>query len=380
MVSRDPRGRLAPGDALSTRALNRATLDRQMLLNRRELSTVEAIEGVVGLNAQSPNIPYLWLWARLAGFQHDYLTAAIEDRRVVRSVLMRATQHLVSAGDYRWLRTLLQPLLTRAQRNAFGRRTAGVDLDELVADARELLAGRTLTRTELGRLLAPRWPEADRQALGWSVQYLEPILHPAPSGTWNSRGETPFVLASDWLGPVHDPADVAASGKRMVQRYLAAFGPAAVADIRAWSGVSGLREVVDQLGDELRTFRDAGGRELVDLPEAARPDPDVPAAVRLLPEFDNLLLAFGDRTRLMTPEARRRVCVGDLVAPTVLLDGVVQGTWAIAHAGDAATLTVTPFSWLRPAEVDAVTAEGADLLRFAAPDAGRHDVRILRPS
>ena len=338
---------------------------------------------VVGLNAQDPNVPYVWLWARLSGFRHDHLTAAIEDRRVVRSVMMRATQHLVGAGDFLWLRPLLRPLLARAQRNAFGRRTAGVDLAELVAAARELLAGRTLTRPELSRLLERRWPGRERQALAWSVQYLEPILHPAPSGTWNWRGETPFVLASDWLGGgsagAHDPAATAESAKRMVRRYLAAFGPAAVADIRAWSGVSGLREVVDGMADELRTFRDGDGRELVDLPDAPRPDPAMPAPVRLLPEFDNLLLAHADRTRMMTAETRRRVCVGDAVAPTVLVDGVVQGTWAIAQARNAAILTVTPFVRLSAAQADAVVAEGAGLLRFAARDAATRDVRILRP-
>jgi hypothetical protein len=381
MTGSDSRRRSAPGDVLGDRALNRATLERQMLLRRMDLPAVEAIERVVGLNAQEPNVPYIWLWARLSGFRHDHLTAAIEDRGVVRSVLMRATQHLVAAGDFPWLRPLLQPLLARAQRNAFGRRTAGVDLVELVAAARGLLAGRMLTRPELGRLLERRWPGRERQALAWSVQYLEPILHPAPSGTWNWRGETPFVLASDWLGRgsagAHD--DGTKSANRMVRRYLAAFGPAAVADIRAWSGISGLREVVDGMGHELRAFRDTDGRHLVDVAEAPRPDPDVPAPVRFLPEFDNLLLAYGDRTRMMTAETRRRVCVADAVAPTVLVDGVVRGTWAIARAGDAATLTVTPLVRLSPAEGDAVAAEGAELLSFAARDAEARDVRILRP-
>lgn len=252
---------------LSRRAVNRATLARQFLLARATLPVPAAVEDLAGLNAQEPNGGYLSLWSRLDGFRQQDLTERIVDRTVVRSVLFRGTQHLISADDFRWLHPLLRPLLTRLQRNTFGRRTAGVDLAELVDLARTLLTGRTRTRPELARLLEPRWPGIERSALAWSVQYLEPVLHPAPSGTWNTRGPTPFQLATDVLGlldPTPDPA-------RLVRCYLAAYGPAAVADIRAWSGVSGLREVVEAMGSELVGFRDDDGRRLFDLPDAPRP-------------------------------------------------------------------------------------------------------------
>ncbi|MEU6076942.1 winged helix DNA-binding domain-containing protein [Micromonospora sp. NPDC047074] len=359
----------AATEVLGRRALNRATLHRQLLLRRGGTGVVEAVERIAGLNAQGPNDPYLALHSRLAGGTLADLTRAIEDGHLVRSCLLRATQHLVSADDFRWLRPLLDPLLARVQRNVFGRRTAGVDLTELVADAREILAGRTLTRAELGRRLAERRPAADRTALAWSAQYLLPLLHPAPSGTWDTRGATPLVLATERLGPMARP-----DPRRLVSRYLAAFGPATTADLRTWSGVSGLPQVVADMAGELRAFRDESGRRLYDLPDAPRPDPDTPAPVRLLAGFDNLLLAHADRTRLMTDEIRRRVCVADLIMPTVLVDGMVAGTWELDRR--AGLVTVVPFARLRPADADAVAAEGHRVLRLAAPDTTPHDVRI----
>jgi hypothetical protein len=363
-------------DRLSSTALNRATLARQHLLRRSDQSVPAAVEGAVGVNAQTPNAPYYWLWARVAGFEIAQLTAAIESRQVVRSTMMRGTQHLVGAADFRWLRPVLQPLLERLQRGTFGRRTAGIDPAAIAAAARELLAGRTMTRPDLGRLLDDRWPGRERGALAWSAQYLEPVLHPAPSGTWNTLGTTPFVLATDWLGDL-DPVP---APERMVRRYLAAYGPATVADIRAWSGVSGLREVVDGMGGELRTFLDEAGRVLLDLPDAARPCADTPAPVRFLAEFDNLLLAYADRSRVMSADVRRQVCVGDGVAPTVLVDGTVAGTWTLSRNGDGTTLRLQPLRRWTRAERTAVDDEAVRVLGFAASGGDcppPHEVRVL---
>lgn len=365
---------------LTTRALNRAVLARQSLLRRAELPVVAAVEQVLGLNAQSPNPPYLALWSRLTRFSVRDLTAAIEDRSLVRSTLLRATQHLVSVPDFRLMRPALAPLLRRVQRNAFGARTVGVDLAALAERTRELLAdGRVLTRPELGRALARWWPQADPVALGWTAQYLVPLTHPAPSGTWNVYGPTPFALAT-WTGV---PAEARPEDLRaLVRRYLAAFGPAGVADARAWSGISGLREVFAALRGELRVFRDTSGRELYDLPDAPLPDPDTPAPVRFLPEFDAPLLAYADRTRLMTDDVRRVVCVGSGVAATVLVDGQVAAIWALERAerkpgADATgTLTVTPLRQLSTAERDAVEAEGHRLLAFLADSPGDPPTRL----
>lgn len=352
-------------DVLSPRALNRATLARQMLLERHDVTVQEAVEQTVGLNAQSPNEPYLWLWSRLTEFTVSDLTDAIVDRSIVRSTLMRGTQHFVAAHDFVWLRPVLQQLLNRIQRNTFGRRVGNADLERLTATTRKLMAGEAMTRSDLSRLLDRQFPDAERGALGWSAQFLEPMLHPAPSGTWNTLGATPFVLATDWLGPLGAP-----DADQLVRRYLAAYGPATASDVRAWSGVAGLREVVDRMRPELFVFRDETGREVFDLPDAPRPDPDTPAPIRFLPELDNVLLAYSDRTRMMTDEIRAQVCQGDAVWATVLVDGVVRAKWSI----DDATIVIHPFGALTKAERAAVdderdrlqhflqSAEGADLV------------------
>ncbi|MGW1343510.1 winged helix DNA-binding domain-containing protein [Kribbella sp. NPDC002412] len=341
---------------LSPRALGRALLERQLLLERVDLPVVAAVERVFGLNAQSPNDPYLALWARLESFTIPSLTAAIEDRSLVRSTMMRATQHLMSVDDFSFVRPVLAPLLRRVQRNAFGRRTKGVDLEALVVAVRELLAdGRTLTRPELGRLLAERWPVDEPTALGWTAQYLEPLIHPAPSGTWNVYGATPFTLAPTGI------ADV----RRMVLRYLAAFGPATVADARTWSGVSGLREVFADLRPSLKVYADESGRELYDLPDAPLPPDDIEAPIRFLPSFDATLLAHADRTRIMTNEIRAQVCIGAGVAPTLLQNGTVTASWTIHSTNNTAVLTIQP---LRPlADLPSIESEGLRLLAFTHP-------------
>ncbi|MFD0362698.1 winged helix DNA-binding domain-containing protein [Nocardia sp. GCM10030253] len=372
---RSGRARRTGPDVLSLRVLNRTLLERQLLLRRSELSVVTAVERVLGLNAQDANLPYLALWSRLEKFAIEDLTAAIEDRTLVRSTMMRATQHLMSVPDFRLVRPVLAPLLRRVQRNAFGRRTSGVDLEALLVDARELLAdGRVLTRPELGRLLARQRPGADSTALGWTVQYLAPFVHPAPSGTWNTRGATPFADA-DWIGM--RPEATAEDCGQVVRRYLAAFGPATVSDARAWSGVGGLREVFEQLRPELRVYADELGRELFDIADAPIPSADVPAPVRFLPDFDATLLAHADRTRIMTKEVRAEVCVGAAVAATVLVDGAVTATWTQSRVDDGTVLTVRPLRPVSTAERGAIEAEAVRLLGFSTPADARWDVRVL---
>jgi Winged helix DNA-binding domain len=360
---------------LSRRALNRATLERQLLLGRRDLPVTEAVGRLAGLNAQNPEPPYLGLWARLAGFDHDALTGRLEDRSVVRSSLLRGTQHLVTAADYLAWRPILQPMLERRQRAGFGRATRGVDLAELAETARRHLADRPLTRPALGRLLAERWPDHDPGALASSVQFLLPLVHPPPSGTWEYTGPTPFALAESWLaGPL--PTDP--SPEPMILRHLAAFGPAAADDIQVWSGLTRLREPVERLAPRLRRFRDEPGRELYDLPDAPRPDPETPAPPRFLPAFDNLLLAHADRTRVMTEQHRRRVSYGSVVEPTVLHDGEVAAIWRLTHERGGATLEIEPLGGLSDDDRTAAAEEGMRLLAFAAP-ADDHRVRFVPP-
>jgi hypothetical protein len=352
-------------DTLNRRALNRATLHRQALLKRAEMTPVQAVERLVGLQAQAVNAPYLGLWARLASFTKDDLTKALYDRTIVRGGSLRGTQHLLTAADYLWIRPLIKPLTSNRPPSAFATQTRDVDMAELRDTARVLLRGRTLTRPQLGKALAERWPGHDPTALGLCAQSLLPLLHTPPSGTWGKGGAVPCVLAEEWIGrPLHDAPDPA----DLIRRYLAAFGPASIQDLQIWSGLTRaadralFTETAARLPG-LRRFRDEEGRDLYDLEDAPLPDPDTPAPPRFLPEFDNLLVAHADRTRLMTDETRRRVITGSLVRPTFLIDGMVRGTWTLPKTGP---LTLTPFSPLTPTETESLTQEATHLLKFVS--------------
>jgi hypothetical protein len=191
----------AAATVLTRRALNRTTLRRQALLERAAMPALDMVGQLVAVQAQEPDAPYLGLWARLEAFTHDQLARLLEDRRVVRSTVLRATQHLVRADDYRWLWPLLRPVLERVWRGTLGRRSDGVDPGELATAIRGLLAGRTLTRSQLRDLLAERWPDHDPQALAWAAQTLVPVVHPPPAGTWGggARSRSPWPR-SGWAG------------------------------------------------------------------------------------------------------------------------------------------------------------------------------------
>lgn len=356
-------------DVLSRRRLNRALLARQLLLRRHPLSALAALERVAGVQHQEPDLGYFALWSRLEGFHQRELTGLLEDRRAVRGTVMRGTQHIVSAADFVALRPVVQPLLDRVQRGAFGAATAGVDPGELVAVARAALAERPLRGDEGRALLAARWPDHDPTALWYSVQYLVPLVTIPPGATWGVRGRLTSAAAETWLGRPLARDD---APDELLVRYLAAFGPASVKDAQAWSGVTRLRAAAERLGDRVRTFRDDDGRELLDLPAAPRPDPETPAPVRFLPGFDNAVQAYADRTRIL-PEAHREIVVAGIA--TVLVDGEVRGSWTIARDGGTAVLHVRTFAPLAAADRDALAGEGERLLAFAAPGA-RHDLRL----
>ncbi|WP_327092052.1 winged helix DNA-binding domain-containing protein [Nonomuraea sp. NBC_01738] len=345
---------------LTPSTLNRTTLHRQLLLERAPLTALEAVGRLVAVQAQEANSPYLSLWTRLRGFGHDELTSLLYGRQVVRGSLLRGTQHLAASGDYVWLRPMMQERLGRARQAGFGRVTRGIDLDELAEAARGHLSGRTLTRSQLSALLAERWPLVEKPALGWSAQALLPIVHAPPSGTWNKGGATPFTLAEEWLGRKLEPAPPV---ERLVVRYLAAYGPAGVMDVQMWSGLTRLREVIEGMG--LREYRSAG-RVLYDLPDAPLVAGEVAAPVRFLPYFDNLVVAFADRGRLMTAEQRRAVCVGAIIHPVFLVDGVVGGMWDVEDGA----LVLRPLAPLPDEARGPVEEEGARLLAFMGSEGG----------
>lgn len=355
----------APG-RLSRRALGRATLARQLLLDRACLPVPRALEHLVGLQAQAPDAPYVGLWSRLAGFDATGLARALTERDAVRVRLMRATIHLVTSGDYAVLRPWVQPVLDRAfAGQAFARQLAGVDTGEVVGAAAALLAQAPMTGTELRAALASRWPGRDPAALGYAVTYLLPVVQVPPRGIWRARGPARWADAEAWLGRGLDQRP---DPGQLFVRYLAAFGPATVQDAQTWSGLTRLAEVADRLGPALRRFRDEDGRELLDMPDAPRPGTDTPAPPRFLPEYDNVLLSHTDRSRIVPGNRAIPLPPGNGgTRGTFLVDGMLAGTWRITRSGGKATLRISPFAPLTGPDVGAVTDEAVRLLAFAAP-------------
>jgi hypothetical protein len=365
---------IRPEEVLTRRALNRALLERQLLLRRRKMSVAKAVEHLVGMQAQQPNDPYIGLWTRLEGFRPEVLARLITSRKAVRATLMRTTIHLVTVPDYLALYPVVRAghVRTVYSSSPDARALQGVDIEDLLTAGRMLVEERPLTRAELSPLLARRWPDRDAAVLARAVNYLLPMVHVPPRGIWGSSGRTTLTTVEAWLG--RSP-EANSSPDGVVLRYLAAFGPASTADIRTWLGLSGLVEVIERLRPRLAVFRDERGRELLDLPKAPRPDPDTPVPPRFLPGYDNALLAHADRTRIVS-DAHRKLLTTDngRSLGTVLVDGFVGGTWRIRREGENAILAVGTLGRLSRKDAAAVTAEGTRLLAFATTDARTHEV------
>ncbi|MGA4685057.1 winged helix DNA-binding domain-containing protein [Micromonospora sp. AB353] len=346
---------------LDQRALNRATLARQLLLDRADLPVADAVAHLCGLQAQEPQEPYVGLWSRLRAFDPAVLSDLLVRRRLVRTHLMRRTVHLLAAADVLAWRSRHDAMLRQRVLGVYRGEFDGVDLDELAAAARKVLAdGEPRTTAEIVGALAARWPETDRRALGEIVLALVPAVQAPPRGLWRATAGVRTVALARWLGRDADPPGPDGddpAGRALVRRYLAAFGPAASADLRAWCGLAGLPAAVAAVRDELVAFRDARGRTLLDLPGAPRPDPDTPAPVRFLPAFDNAVLGYHDRSRIIDDDHRNLSVAG---ARFVLVDGRVAATWTV----DAGVVVVTPLRALARAERAAVAAEGSAVASF----------------
>ncbi|WP_030171969.1 winged helix DNA-binding domain-containing protein [Spirillospora albida] len=353
-------------ETLGVRALNRATLARQLLLARAEIPVAAAVERLGGMQAQEPKPPFLGLWTRVAGFEPAHLLTALHDRSLVRATAMRATLHLMTAADYREFRTALQPALDAALR-VLGDRAKALDLGEVVPAAVAHLEKGPLTFNEVRALLQEDLPDVDDRALGYAVRLWVPLVMVPTNDRWGFPRTSAFTLAAEWLGRPLSPGPAV---EELVLRYLAAFGPASAADAQAWSGLPALGEVLDRLRPRLRTFADGAGRELFDLPDAPRPDPDSPAPARFLPEFDSLVLAHADRRRIIADAHRPFLTTKNLRVRSVFLwDGFAAGVWESEYKRKVATLRLRPFSPLPDAALGALTAEGEALLRFIEPGA-----------
>ncbi|MFJ9007946.1 winged helix DNA-binding domain-containing protein [Streptomyces canus] len=369
----------ASAPVLSPRALNRATLDRQLLLRRSGLSAKAAVGHLLGLQAQNVKPPYYALAARLDGFAPGQLSELMADREVVRIVTMRSTIHTHTAEDCLTLRPLVQPARDRELIN-FRKGLQGVDLDRLAVLARELVEAEPRTMKQLREALLAEWPDADPQALAIAARCKLPLVQVAPRGLWGRSGQVALTTAEHWLGRPTEPRPTepgpteprpTPAPDATVLRYLAAFGPASVKDMQTWAGLTRLRDAFERLRPQLRIFRDENGVELFDLPEASRPAEDTPAPPRFLPEFDNLLLSHADRTRVVPKEYWGRSWQGNQAYCTLLVDGFLAGVWKLT--GD--TLVVEPFDRLSKAQQKDVTAEGQRMLATLHPGTP-YDIRF----
>jgi hypothetical protein len=369
-------GSSGSGDVLGPRALNRALLERQILLRRSELSAFDAIEHLVGMQAQSPLAPYVGLWTRLEGFQPDELVQLMNNRKVVRIALMRNSVHLVTAEDCLMLRPLTQIIFDRDLRvnSTFAPRLRGAGIGALTAAGRALVEKSPRTNPELGALLREQWPDRDAASLVFAIRSLVPLVQLPPRGIWGKGGQVRCTSAEAWLGrPLHtDP-----SPEDMVMRYLAAFGPATVKDVQQWCGLTRLRAVVERLRERLVTFRDEAGNELFDLPDAPRPHPGTPAPVRFLPEYDNLFVSHADRCRVISDTDLKTLRATErLVRGSVLVDGFFSGLWQIRRQRGVATLHIESYRPLSSHDRDSVAEEGEHLLTFAASDAKVQEIEF----
>jgi hypothetical protein len=358
---------------LKLRDLNRATLARQMLLERETSPVTSAIERLVGLQAQLASAPYVGLWTRLRDFRREDLADQIENRKVVKATMMRATLHLCTAEDYLRFRTALQPLLIGAASAIARRRGQDFDLDKVLNAARKFIGEKPRTFAEISEMVTKLMPDADVGAMRYSVRTQIPLVQVPITTGWSYSNKPEFTLAESWIGHPVSPED---NLRELVLRYLAAFGPASVTDAQTWLGLK-LKEMFEKLKPELQTYRGEGRLELFDLPGVQLPAEDVPAPVRFLPEYDNLLLSHSNRTRVIADEYRSKVYLPGLrVAATILVDGFVRGAWKIEKTKTSATLLIEPFDKLTKRDLAALIEEGERLVRFVESKAKSFEVRF----
>lgn len=360
---------------LTLRELNRATLARQLLLERVSMPATALLEHLVGLQAQEANSWYGGFWSRLEAFDPGEVSALLEERAIVRIALMRSTIHLVTTEDALRLRPLLQPAVAKPLTGHWRRHLAELHAEEVASAAREAFAEHgPLTNAELGALLQGRWDGPDASDVAMGARVWVPLAQVPPRGLWGRSGAARHLPLESWAGR---PLGPALPAEELVLRYLAAFGPATPADAQAWSGLTRLRAVFERLRPQLAVFRDEAGRELFDLPDAPRPGPDVPAPPRFLYDYDNLMLGHADRTRFGSSELRAEVLrrAGMYAYGSLLVNGFLGGLWRIERGRGTATLVVRLAQPLDAAGRDAVTREGAALLRFWAPEVS-HEMRF----
>ncbi|MDO9352744.1 MAG: winged helix DNA-binding domain-containing protein [Solirubrobacteraceae bacterium] len=341
--------------------LGRATLARQHLLERTGDTALEVIERLVGLQSQVPNPAFTGLWSRIRDFDFDELSALMTDRWTVRLTLMRATVHLVSATDARGLRPLLQEVYERQFLPSRARTLLAVDLTDLDAYVTDLLWEAPRSAKDLEVLLGDRWPAEPQKMLLTVARLRLPLVQVPPRGVWGESLQTTYALLTEFVGAPLDPMP----RDEAVRRYLAAAGPATVDDFERWSGLVGFATTFAALADrdELLRFTGPGEAELFDLPDAPRPAPDTPAPVRILPEWDSMLMMHADRGRVVDPDRRAALLsVNGIYASSVLAGGRIVAAVKTSKGKAGGVIDVWPFETLTKRTQGAIAAEGEGLL------------------
>lgn len=365
----------APVGRLTRDELNRATLARQFLLERTERSAFEVIEHLIAMQSQVPGAPFTGLWSRIADFDFVELDDLMLNHSVVRMLTLRSTVHLMSAVDAAGLRPLVQVVLDREYKSVRKKAldAAGVDPGAVAARARELLSGAHLSAAQIADVTHAEWPEAPREHVSAVPRLFLPTVQVTPRGLWGQSGQATFALFEDWTGLPLDPYPL----EQVVLRYLAAYGPATVMDAQKWCGLTRLKAVFEGLGDALVAFEGPSGERLYDLPDAPRPAAEVPAPVRILPEYDNVGLAYVDRTRIVDPDRQMSLLAGpQIIGPTVLVDGRTEATVRVERDKTGARLLVRPFTSFARSVRDEIEAEAGALLEAMGDGYAGGDVEI----
>jgi hypothetical protein len=339
---------------LTNRQLNRATLARQWMLERSDVAVPDAIAFLLGLQAQTSAGPYQALWNRLRGFRHADLTALIHDKSMLRATTMRTTLHLHTADDMRAIRPVMQPVLDRTWSSTFRKRVGTADRAEVHKRGVELLDQSPLTSGDLGKRLAETWPDAEPLALAQVLHCSETMIQIPPTRIWGHGGPPLLSRIENWAGT---PVGPAIALPDLVRRYLAAYGPASIMDMQNWSGLTKLAPAFEALRGELVEFAGEDGRVLYDLPDGLLPDPETPAPVRFMPEYDNVWLGFADRYRIQPELARNRMVLVNGYIAAYTVDGFISGNWTLKRSKDDIAITILPFRDLTRAETADVEAE-----------------------
>lgn len=362
---------------LNQAVLNRTFLQRQLLLDRQTMAIPTAMERLVGLQSQVPNPPYIGLWTRLAKFQRQHLTELIQQQQIVRGGMMRSTLHLMTAQDYLQLRLTIQPALVKGLRSFFGKGSKTFEVNSIVKAARAYLEKTTATTGEQREFLLTIAPQGDSDAMAYAIRAYLPLIQVPPRGIWGSGSIIPYTLADVALGQPLAPENL----RYLFFRYLAAFGPASIMDFQAWAGMTNLKGEIENFRNELRVYQTEDGKDLFDLPELTLVPEETPPPVRFIPEYDNLVLAHANRTRIIPLEAYRpKIFLSAArVRSTFLIDGFVRGVWKVEKNKQRATLIIEPFIDLSDLQQTMLAEEGAQLLRFIEPDAESYEIRFSRP-